>query len=105
MTRLCIFCQNEVLDRDSRAKICWSCVNENRKRVGQVSAINEVGKAVRLGLLPQVKTLLCVDCGKPGQCYDHRDYNKPLDVEPVCRSCNYRRGPAKPVCNDDVRVE
>lgn len=26
--------------------------------------------------------------------YDHRDYTKPLSVEPVCRSCNKLRGPA-----------
>ena len=36
----------------------------------------------------------CVDCGANATDYDHRDYNKPLDVEPVCRSCNIRRGNA-----------
>ena len=25
-----------------------------------------------------------------------RDYSKPLDVAPVCHSCNHKRGPAKP---------
>lgn len=38
---------------------------------------------------------LCVDCGKPAYCWDHRDYMKPLDVEPVCRSCNAKRPPSK----------
>lgn len=28
--------------------------------------------------------------------YDHRDYNKPLEVEPVCHSCNMKRGPGIP---------
>jgi len=37
----------------------------------------------------------CVDCGAPATCYDHRDYSKPLDVEPVCWKCNAQRGPAK----------
>ena len=94
---LCIFCNLEIQNRDSRAKICWPCVDSNRKLNGQVAAMNAVSKAVRQGNLPSVKTLLCVDCGKPGQCYDHRDYNKPTEVEPVCRKCNKRRGSAKPL--------
>ena len=49
---------------------------------------------VRAGRLPRVKTLKCVDCGSKASCYDHRDYSKQLEVEPVCRSCNYKRGPA-----------
>jgi len=36
----------------------------------------------------------CVDCGKPAHSYDHRDYLKPLDVDPVCRKCNAERGSA-----------
>jgi hypothetical protein len=53
-----------------------------------------VAMAVKRGDLQHVSTLYCVDCGKFAQCYDHRDYEKPLDVEPVCFSCNSRRGPA-----------
>lgn len=34
----------------------------------------------------------CVDCGDPATDYDHRDYNKPLEVEPVCHACNMKRG-------------
>lgn len=52
--------------------------------------------AVRDGYLPRPTTLTCLDCGAPAQVYDHRDYNKPLDVEPVCHACNVRRGPALP---------
>jgi hypothetical protein len=40
------------------------------------------------------RTFNCVDCGKTAHGYDHRDYRKPLDVVPICRSCNYKRGPA-----------
>ena len=36
----------------------------------------------------------CADCDRVACDYDHRDYSRPLDVEPVCRSCNSRRGPA-----------
>lgn len=52
--------------------------------------------AVDRGDLPRIKTQTCVDCGAPASDYDHRDYNKPLDVEPTCRSCNLARGPAIP---------
>jgi hypothetical protein len=46
----------------------------------------------------------CVDCGAPAVFYDHRDYDKPFDVVPVCRSCNIRRGTAMPFLRylDDV---
>jgi NMD protein affecting ribosome stability and mRNA decay len=46
------------------------------------------------GLFPSPKTLICVDCGASAHDYDHRDYSKPLEVEPVCRACNFKRGPA-----------
>ena len=55
---------------------------------------NEVGKS----LIPPFK-LSCVDCRQPASVYDHRDYLKPLDVEPVCQSCNSKLGPGK---NADV---
>lgn len=102
MKKLCHFCNREIVDRDARAKICWSCVNDNPKRIGAVAAIAAVGKAVRNGVLPPVKTLICVDCGVQAQCYEHRDYNKPLDVVPVCRKCNYRRGAAIPLTKPEV---
>jgi hypothetical protein len=52
--------------------------------------------AVQLGQLPRLDgAVSCVDCGQPAHVYDHREYAKPLDVVPVCRSCNFRRGPAK----------
>lgn len=51
-------------------------------------AYKSVSAAVRAGVLPNAKTLQCVD-------WDHRDYNKPLEVAPVCRSCNKLRGRAK----------
>jgi hypothetical protein len=55
-----------------------------------------VQRAIKHGYLPKPSTLTCLDCGQPAQVYDHRDYNKPLDVEPVCHACNIKRGPALP---------
>lgn len=36
---------------------------------------------------------MCRDCGKAADCWDHRDYWTPTLAEPVCFSCNSRRGP------------
>jgi len=57
--------------------------------------------SIRAGELPHIKVdgsagIPCVDCGKPAQGYDHRDYRKPLDVDPVCNPCNRTRGTALP---------
>jgi hypothetical protein len=61
-----------------------------------VPAHSAVRRAVKNGLLPRLDgTIKCVDCGDPAKQYDHRDYSKHLEVNPVCRSCNLRRGPAK----------
>lgn len=65
--------------------------------LGEGNAQSAVQQAMRDGLLPRPRTLRCADCGCPAVEYEHRDYNKPLDVEPICRSCNLRRGPAKPL--------
>ena len=55
-----------------------------------------VRTAVKRGLLPDLKTgeFACADCGGVALEYDHRDYGRPFDVTPVCRSCNKQRGTA-----------
>lgn len=55
-----------------------------------------VQRATEKGLLPKLDgNILCVDCGiKPAIAYEHRDYAKPLEVQPVCQPCNMKRGPA-----------
>lgn len=68
------------------------------KASGGTKAMYAVSRAIKKGDLPKLDgTIACVDCGKPACDYDHRDYSKPLQVEPVCRSCNLLRGPAKHV--------
>ena len=61
---------------------------------GQAFCGYEVSKAIARGDLEKPALFKCEDCGKRASEYDHRDYNKPLDVVPVCRSCNHWRGPA-----------
>jgi hypothetical protein len=97
VTKLCADCNQEITGREPSARFCWGCSKLRPKKNGQAQAAYQVNKAVRNGILPSASTLICVDCGKPAQCYEHRDYNKPLEVEPTCKSCNTRRGPAIPL--------
>lgn len=73
------------------------------KKSGATKALSKVKYAIKKGRLLSLKNnyILCVDCGKRATQYDHRDYSKPLDVKPVCRSCNLYRGPARPIIEVD----
>lgn len=53
-----------------------------------------VSTAIYNGDLPKLDgSVACVDCGIAATEYDHRDYKKPMEVDPVCRACNQARGP------------
>ena len=94
--KFCVVC-DRILDSKRHATsycslACSTAINTYRLRV-----IAKVHAQIKHGVLPKASSLACVDCGKQAFDYDHRDYLKPLDVEPVCRSCNLKRGPAKDV--------
>jgi hypothetical protein len=75
--------------------VCSKCKPaDHYTRGAQYQAHKAVARARRLGQLPDPATLDCVDCGGYAIEYDHRDYSKPLEVQPVCRRCNLKRGPA-----------
>jgi Zn finger protein HypA/HybF involved in hydrogenase expression len=94
--------------RASRAKPCVHCGSTTDTRgsiafcppcrgvhfAAQQRAGSAVRKAIRIGMLKSPALLPCADCGGEATQYDHRNYAKPLEVEPVCRSCNARRGVA-----------
>src|SRR3972149_8706132 len=73
-------------------KYCRGC--SRALHLARKKAAWRVFKAVQRGDLPKIETLQCVDCGQPARQYEHRDYSRPLEVEPVCHSCNALRGPA-----------
>jgi len=91
---LCGVCGKEMRFRHSSAKFCFPCADKRSKFNGGSRASYLVNKAIKEGLIKPVKEFLCIDCGAQATCYDHRDYNKPLEVDPVCSKCNKRRGPA-----------
>ena len=62
----------------------------------RAKAARAVARAVRLWILPPAHYWICFDCNKQAECYDHRDYRKPLDVWPVCNVCDAKRGAADP---------
>lgn len=87
----CHYCQGEEM-RLPWTKVCRSCAPiRNRLRARCVAAI---GIAITKGALVRPTARQCADCDRMAQVYDHRDYTKPLHVDPVCRSCNVKRGPA-----------
>jgi len=86
-----------------RPKYCRLCIVNVQMKAAKVrrgNASSKVNRAKKKGLLPKLDgSITCCDCGNPAEVYDHRDYNEPLNVEPVCYSCNWHRGPAKSVKN------
>lgn len=69
-------------------------------RTLKARAALKLSSAILCGAMRQARNYYCVDCGKRAECYDHRDYAKPFEVAPVCKSCNSRRGSAKQVFSD-----
>ena len=91
--RICAHCSKPITeDLHGNCKYHHAC---SIKRVMMSYKCSQIVlKAIRRGELKRADEFECVDCGKPAYCYDHRDYSKPLDVDPVCNGCNIRRGPA-----------
>lgn len=80
--------------------VCHACSAQRYFRSRYLSGgqfcQSKVAVARRQGLLAPPSVSPCSDCGGPATEYDHRDYNQPLLVAPVCRGCNARRGKAIP---------
>lgn len=93
----CLTC-GKPFDRNGLTQWCCECAairatDLARRRSRGATAVM---RAIKAGRLKPAKECKCADCGKPAACYDHRDYDKPLDVDPVCKRCDCLRGPGKP---------
>jgi hypothetical protein len=93
----------EQYDRPSWRRFCWPCSSDRYHNNGRKAAKQKVAMAVKRGDLKPAKAYACTDCGAPATEYDHRDYSKPLNVQPVCSRCNKLRGPGKWVQYEPVR--
>lgn len=90
--KACCYCGDKT-KREPNAIYCWPCYDARQPAL--LAGVAATRKAIREGLLAPIDECYCVDCGAFAEMYDHRDYAKPLDVDPVCRRCNIRRGPAQ----------
>lgn len=83
---------------------CATCIESNLRvpsrgntnDLGKLQAQAVVSRMVKSGQLLSPIGLNCADCNGPACEYEHRDYNHPTKVEPICRRCNLKRGPGIP---------
>lgn len=86
--------------RHHLSRFCFPCCEKRAKEAskrqykGNPNNLSRrlVSTAIRLGVMRPASEFNCVDCGGAAAHYDHRDYNKPLDVDPVCTRCHGARG-------------
>ena len=93
MASKCPACGRHKDKVSENAKLCSDCdvVYANLKTYCGTL----VSTAIKTGRLPSPKGMLCKDCGGKADRYDHRYYSIPLEVDAVCRACNWKRGSAK----------
>lgn len=97
--RDCIECGRDITNDAWNAKRCKPCryliaTGQRNGMTPQAASARIVTVAVQGGILPNLNHIKtkCCDCNDRATCYDHRDYMKPLDVDPVCNRCNINRG-------------
>lgn len=92
----CIRCNAVFYKRTDRGhgskRYCLECEHEKEKAMDRAGY--RIKKAIKAGKILPATSYECWDCSEPADRYDHRNYDKPLDVQPVCARCNRRRGPA-----------
>ncbi len=92
-TLTCHHCAQEFTGDARNSRYCQPCKLLSKR--ARERAYTIMNKAIYSAQIPWPRTLPCADCGQPASLYDHRDYRQPLLVEPVCRKCNWHRGPAE----------
>ncbi len=70
-------------------------IHEKNKTTKMVKAITEIMKKVRSGEMVPANFHECTYCFEVAKAYHHDDYDKPLEVKPVCLSCNKILGSGK----------
>ncbi len=92
---ICVSCTNEITNPTEHAggwkrSYCIDCQDVARLRRRVLT--KAVKQAIAAGTLLPPAAHECIDCGSQAYCYDHRDWQEPLNVVPVCRKCNIKRG-------------
>jgi hypothetical protein len=96
-------------------KFCSSVCSGLVARARGAIVAPAIEREIRKGRIKRPQEFSCADCGRDAEVYDHREYLKPLSVDPVCKKCNFRRGSAVDVKElvarfmkvnmDDVSIE
>lgn len=99
-TILCRVCMKPCTVHKMARRVCAECSLQPKEimfaaKLAQRRAHRRVRRAILRGELPRLDgSIPCSDCKNPAEVYEHRCYLSPLDVQPVCRTCNILRGPA-----------
>ena len=96
----CFRCGYEWIPRNEKIRTCAKCRspywdkarNSKEHSKMRIWALGIIQNAKYKGYIGKPKNQKCVDCGKKATDWEHRNYSRPLIVEPICRSCNLRRG-------------
>lgn len=92
--RACLVCQR-VMGRGFHHSriVCDWC--SDQYRMFKMCVQQKVKSAIHSGKLPDWRGLRCFVCSDDAIGYHHSDYSEPLNVQPICRSCNWRLGHAR----------
>lgn len=74
------------------ARMCERCRAARKHAADHARGL--VRRAILAGILRRPALYLCTYCDNVAVIYDHRNYNVPLEVDPVCRPCNHKLGQA-----------
>ena len=95
----CFRCSYEWVPRIENIKTCAKCRSpywdiakdklQYMKMRGWAASV--VQNAKYRGYVGRPEDQKCVDCGKQAKHWEHRNYARPLIIEPVCQSCNLKR--------------
>lgn len=96
----CFRCSYEWIPRVEEIKTCAKCRSpywDKAKNKLSYMKMRDWASKVLVnykyhGFIVNPEELKCVDCGNQAKHWEHRNYARPLLVEPVCQSCNYKRG-------------
>lgn len=75
----------------SSKKHCYVCEDIFAAAISR--AHRQIRKFIAAGSMVSHEGKSCADCGAPAVFYDIRNYSKPTEVVPICKSCNNLRGP------------
>ena len=100
MKNTCSKCNNPIeLNRQNKYRYCKNCHNswmkDNRTKHSQLNDLQKLKANCRSYLNVYIKRgkitkLPCEQCNNPSSEAHHEDYNKPLIVKWLCRSCHIK---------------